>query len=161
MASLHLSAKFHGLFSQWPVGDAQEGVPSVQTMLSFRGLVALSQGEFSERDLSRMEQVVLKAIDWNLRSAAHDLIEWIDILVTLADVEDTKNVYAGITEQMHGIVSSQYLLRYHPSDLAVAMLMNIMEEHYNDDDIATKMDCIGLEVNDLSEVKESLIDFPV
>jgi hypothetical protein len=125
MVCVHLAAKVQGLFNRWTDGTTREGVPSVQTMLSFRGLSVLSQGEFSEQELSRMELVVLRALDWQLRSSVHDIFEWIDIMISLADIEhvnaDTEAIRQRAFAHVKNAVGTTRLQKFAPSTLAFAV----------------------------------------
>lgn len=158
MVCINLSAKMEGLFNQWSDGAQQEGTPSVQTILSFRGLSALSRGEFSEQELSRMELVVLRVLDWNLRSVAHDMIEWIDILFSLTEIEHgvkaiTDTMKERTFAQVHDIVCNHRLLKHDPSKLAKAMVMNAAKGYDCNLDIPTDLVGLQLAKSEMNEIQ--------
>jgi hypothetical protein len=153
MVCVHLAAKMQGLFNQWANEPVQEGVPTVQTMLSFRGLSTLSQGEFSEHELSRMELVALRGLEWNLRSSAHDILEWIDVMSSSVDMENGTQPGCDafkelIFDHLQKLVGSHHLLKFAPSKLALVMFMNGAETGSDGVDIMAMLALARLNKND-------------
>ena len=163
MVCVHLAAKMHGLFNRWTNKSTKEGTPSLQTILSFRGLSALSQGEFSVKELSQMELVVLQSLNWNLRTTIHDVSEWIDILSLLATVElssasqDRDAIREHAFHHVWIAVSTHRLLRFTPSQLAIALFKRSMNEQTKQFDVRVALGFIDL-CNHVDEVKVGLIE---
>jgi hypothetical protein len=163
MVCVHLAAKIQGLFNQRAFETEEEGVPSVQTVLSFRGLSTVSQGEFSEQDLSRMELVVLRGLDWNLRSRAHDTLDWIDVMSSLVDMDNepkssVSNAFKElIFDQLQKLtLGSHRLLQFAPSKLALAIFTNGAKDGGVEVDIMAMLALVRMHDKDMMRIQNEI-----
>ena len=147
----------HGLFNRPTHESMKEGTPSLHTILSFRGLSVLSQGEFSETEMSQMELIVLQSLNWNLRTSIHDVFEWIDIL-SLVATADGDTIRERAFHYVWTAVNSHRLLRFTSSQLAIGIFKCSMRQQNALFGIEPVLDIIDLpnHVDEVSSIENEV-----